>query len=214
MTELDLIYNDIKYRNRFGLIAGVDEAGRGPLAGPLVVAACILDNYDKLEKLNDSKQLSAKDREILYQQIIACCKAYSIEIVEPKIIDQINIYQATLFAMSKAASKLDPCPSYVLIDGNKVPDDILFRAEPVIKGDSKIACIAAASILAKVTRDRIMVEIDKQYPQYGFAKHKGYATKQHFQAIRDYGVCPDHRRSFKPVYTCLHPEAQLKIDFT
>lgn len=213
MTETDLIINEKKYRGRFGLIAGVDEAGRGPLAGPLVAAACILGDTIGLEKLNDSKKLAPAEREILYQQIIACSTAYSIEIIEPATIDEMNILQATMLGMSRAVNKLEPKPSYVLIDGNRIPGSIQCRAESIVKGDSQVACIAAASVLAKVTRDRIMVELDKQYPQYGFAKHKGYPTRQHFQAIGDYGVCPYHRRSFKPVYACLYPEIQLKINY-
>ena len=182
----------------FELVAGVDEAGRGPLAGPVVVAAVILPLGLYLPKLNDSKKLSAKVRDELYAEIMEKALAVGTGIVDEKTIDRINIYQATINGMYDAIFSLKPQPQQVLIDA--VPlDNLPMPSISMIKGDAKSASIAAASIIAKVTRDRMMDLYDKQYPVYGFAQHKGYGTAQHVAAIRQYGPCPIHRCSFEPI---------------
>ena len=181
-----------------GLIAGVDEAGRGPLAGPVVAAAVILDELKPIAGLADSKKLTALKRERLYDEIMAksiCCAVAQASALE---IDQINILQATLLAMRRAVDGLRLRPHLVLVDGNRLPP-LTMRAEAIVKGDSKIAAISAASILAKVTRDRWCAELDLQYPQYGFAGHKGYGTAEHLQALQAHGACPQHRKTFSPV---------------
>ena len=185
------------------LTAGVDEAGRGPLAGPVVVAAVILDKANPIEGLDDSKKLSEKKREELFELIVERALGYSIVEVDPKQIDEMNILQATLFGMSKAVKELDPKPEFVLIDGNQVPYDLRDIAKAVVGGDAYHDCISAASILAKVTRDRIMVRLSGKYPQYNFAKHKGYPTKEHIEALGKYGACEIHRKSFEPVRNAL-----------
>ncbi len=183
------------YEEGYKLIAGVDEAGRGPLAGPVCAAAVILPEGVIIEGINDSKKLSEKKREQLFDVIIKNAIAYSIEFSSPQIIDDINIKQATVLAMHKAVENLSTKADYVIIDGNdKVPYDIPYSY--VVKGDAKSQTIAAASILAKVSRDRLMLEFDKEYPEYGFAKHKGYGTKIHCEAIQKYGILPIHRKSF------------------
>lgn len=181
-----------------GLIAGVDEAGRGPLAGPVVVAAVILDDLNPIRGLADSKVLTARKREKLYDEIRAkalCCSVAEASVEE---IDQINILQATLLAMRRAVEGLRLKPSLVLVDGNRLPV-LAVRAEAIVKGDSKVAAISAASILAKVTRDRWCAELDERYPQYGFAGHKGYGTAEHLLALQTHGACPQHRKTFSPV---------------
>ncbi|MBL1319736.1 MAG: ribonuclease HII [Methylophaga sp.] len=183
-------------------IAGVDEVGRGPLAGPVVTAAVILDPTKPIEGLNDSKKLSEKRREQLEPIIKANALAWSLGRCEAEEIDEINILQATLLAMKRAVEGLDIKPSHALVDGNKAPD-LACSVTTIIKGDQKEQCIAAASILAKVARDREMVEMDKLYPGYGLAKHKGYPTKQHQEALLELGVTEIHRRSFKPVQRAL-----------
>lgn len=180
-------------------IAGVDEAGRGPLAGPVCAAAVILPPGLMISGLNDSKKLSPKKREQLYDQITAQAIAYAVALVDEKTIDEINILQATFAAMRKAVSELTTVPDLVLIDGNQDPS-LPVPTQTVVKGDSLSANIAAASILAKVTRDRLMVEQDAHYPGYGFAVHKGYGTKQHYAAIDVLGACPIHRRTFLKKY--------------
>ena len=181
-----------------GLIAGVDEAGRGPLAGPVVAAAVILDELKPIRGLADSKKLSPRRREALFDEIMAkalCCSIAEASVAE---IDRLNILQATLLAMQRAVQGLRLKPAKVLIDGNRLPKlDVL--AEAVVKGDSKIAAISAASILAKVHRDRWCARYDEAFPQYGFAAHKGYGTAAHLTALRQHGACPEHRRSFSPV---------------
>jgi ribonuclease HII len=181
-----------------GLIAGVDEAGRGPLAGPVVAAAVILDDLKPIRGLADSKKLSPRRREALFDEIMAkalCCSIAEASVAE---IDRLNILQATLLAMQRAVQGLRLKPAKVLIDGNRLPRlDVL--AEAVVKGDSKIAAISAASILAKVHRDRWCARYDEVFPQYGFAAHKGYGTAAHLTALRQHGACPEHRRSFSPV---------------
>jgi ribonuclease HII len=181
-----------------GLVAGVDEAGRGPLAGPVVAAAVILDDRNPILGLADSKVLTARRREQLFDEIRAkalCCSVAQASVDE---IDALNILQATMLAMRRAVEGLRLKPALVLVDGNRLPA-LGMRAEAIVKGDSKIAAISAASILAKVTRDRWCVELDAQYPQYGFAGHKGYGTAEHLRALQDHGVCPQHRKTFSPV---------------
>lgn len=180
-------------------LIGVDEAGRGPLAGPVVAAAVILDYTQRIEGLDDSKKLSANKREKLYTEIIATAKAYRIVQVPVSYIDEHNILQASLYAMREAIIALNLDDAICLIDGNHCPKQLLLECIPLIKGDGRSACVAAASILAKVYRDRLMQELEMQYPGYGFAKHKGYGTPQHLQALDKYGVCPEHRTSFEPI---------------
>lgn len=181
----------------FVRIAGVDEAGRGPLAGPVVAAACLFSESLFLERLNDSKQLTARQREKLYDQITACSEIqYGIGMADAPTIDRINILQATFLAMQRAVFSLPSAPDYLLIDGNQLPP-FSIPAKPIISGDALSVSIAAASILAKVTRDRLMEEYDQQWPSYGFAKHKGYGTKAHLEAIQKWGLCPIHRTTFR-----------------
>lgn len=185
------------------LIAGIDEAGRGPLAGPVVVAAVVLDPARPIAGLGDSKALSARTREALAPQIRDCALAWSVIVVEAEEIDRINIFQATMAGMRRAAQALRPAPSRVLIDGNKVPAELGFPAQAIVKGDAKEACIGAASILAKTTRDSLMLALDERYPGYGFAQHYGYPTPEHLQRLRALGPCAIHRRSYAPVRECL-----------
>ena len=177
------------------VICGVDEAGRGPLAGPVCAAACILPRGLEIEGLNDSKKLTEKRRDALYDVIKEKAVAYGIAFAMVEEIEELNILGATYLAMNRAIEQLTVTPDLALIDGNR-NTGIAVNSQPVVKGDSKCADIAAASILAKVTRDRYMLELDKEYPMYGFAKHKGYGTKDHYAAIREHGVCPAHRPSF------------------
>ena len=179
-----------------GLICGVDEAGRGPLAGPVVAAAVILPEDETFIYLNDSKKVTEKRREALYEQIVSKAVSYGIGIVSHDIIDEINILQATYRAMRSAVENMDIRPDVCLVDAVTIPDLGDIEQVPIIKGDAKSVSIAAASVLAKVTRDRIMVELGARYPQYGFEKHKGYGTKAHMEAIREFGPCPEHRRTF------------------
>ena len=181
-----------------GLIAGVDEAGRGPLAGPVVAAAVILDDLNPIKGLADSKKLTALKREKLYDEIRAKALCCSIAEASVEEIDALNILQATMLAMRRAVEGLRLKPNKVLVDGNRLPVlDVL--AEAIVKGDSKVQAISAASILAKVTRDRWCEQIDHEYPAYGFAKHKGYGTEAHMQALKKHGATPWHRKSFAPV---------------
>lgn len=180
----------------YKLICGVDEAGRGPLAGPVCAAAVILPENCEIEGLNDSKKISEKKREMLFDVITEKAVAYSIAYGTLEEIEEYNILQATYIAMNRAIDGLKIKPDFALIDGNRVPKDIKIPCETVVKGDAKSCSIAAASILAKVTRDRLMMEYDKKYPQYLFAQHKGYGTKAHYEAINQYGVCEIHRLSF------------------
>lgn len=177
------------------VICGVDEAGRGPLAGPVAAAAVILLFECEIAGLNDSKKLSEKKRDELFDVIKDNALAYSVAFASVDEIEEINILNATMLAMSRAVKELSLTPDVVLIDGNKSPD-LAIPTRTIVKGDSLSANIAAASILAKVSRDRLMYEIDKNYPQYAFAKHKGYGTKVHIEAIKQYGACPHHRMSF------------------
>ena len=191
MTEIE---NGL-YSKGFKLIAGVDEAGRGPLAGPVCAAAVILPQGARIEGVNDSKKLTEKKREALFDIICNTAVAYAIEFVSPTVIDEINIRQATSLAMHNAVQNLDRKADYIIIDGNdEIPFDTPY--EYIIKGDARSQTIAAASILAKVSRDRLMRELDHEYPEYGFAKHKGYGTKAHMEAIQKYGVSEVHRKTF------------------
>ncbi len=181
-----------------GLVAGVDEAGRGPLAGPVVAAAVMLDEQQPIKGLADSKKLSALKRERLFDEIRAKSLCFCVAEATVEEIDTLNILQATLLAMKRAVAGLRLKPGLVLVDGNRLPVwDV--RAEAVVKGDSKVQAISAASILAKVTRDHYMDEQSRFYPQYGFDRHKGYGTERHLLALRQHGACPLHRQSFAPV---------------
>lgn len=180
------------------LIAGVDEVGRGPLVGAVVTAAVILDPNNPIEGLADSKKLSEKKRLLLAEEIKAKALCWSLGRAEPEEIDQLNILHATMLAMQRAVAGLNIQPDFVLVDGNRIPT-LPMPAQAVIKGDSLVAEISAASILAKVARDQEMDELDKQYPEYGFAKHKGYPTKLHFEKLAQFGATPFHRKSFAPV---------------
>lgn len=180
-------------------VAGVDEAGCGPLAGPLVVAAVILDPHRPIDGLDDSKKLSPARREALYPQIIASAYAWRIEFVRVEEIDALNILQARLTGMRRALCALDPAATRARIDGNRLPADLPCRAEAVVGGDAQDPAIMAASILAKVARDRAMLELHAQFPQYGFDRHKGYPSPSHLAALREHGPCPHHRRSFAPI---------------
>lgn len=191
MLELE----NLLYEKGYEYIAGVDEAGRGPLAGPVCAAAVILPKGLVIDGINDSKKLSEKKREQLFGEIVSKAVAYSVQFAEPKVIDEINIKQATSLAMHNAIKALSVVPSYIIIDGkDNIPYDIPY--EYIIKGDAKSQSIAAASILAKVSRDRLMLGLDEKYPKYGFKKHKGYGTAEHIAAIQKYGVTDIHRKSF------------------
>ena len=189
-------------------IAGVDEAGRGPLAGPLAVAAVILDPARPVAGLNDSKQLSEAKREALYPLIIERALAYCIVLIERDEIDRLNIFQATMAGMSRAVAGLVPVAHEALIDGNQLPKDLPCPGRAIVGGDALEPAISAASILAKVSRDRVMVTLDGVHPGYGFAMHKGYATPAHLAALQQLGPCAQHRRSFAPVRLLLD-QAQL-----
>jgi len=180
-------------------IAGVDEAGRGPLAGPVTVAAVILDPARPIAGLNDSKQLSERKREALYPLILERALAWRIEWVQATEIDQLNILQATLTGMRRALQGLSIAPTHALIDGNKLPKDLPCPATAIIAGDASEPAISAASILAKVSRDRRMLELHAHYPHYGFDRHKGYPSAAHRAALLAHGPCPEHRRSYAPV---------------
>ena len=193
-TEL-YAYETALHEEGISVICGIDEAGRGPLAGPVCAAACILPAGLELPGLNDSKKLSEKRREALYAQITAQAVAWAVCLVDEKTIDEINILQATYRAMRGAVEQLPVRPDLCLVDGNRDPG-IGLPTKTVVGGDAACASVAAASILAKVTRDRLMVQLDAQYPGYGFAVHKGYGTKAHYAAVAALGLCPIHRRSF------------------
>lgn len=179
----------------FNVVCGIDEAGRGPLCGPVCAAAVILPIDCEIEGINDSKKLSEKKRDALYDVIKEKAIAYSIEMVDAKTIDEINILQATFLAMRTAVENLSVKPDVALIDGNGKPG-LSIEERTVIKGDAKSVSIAAASILAKVTRDRYCLQMDKKYPEYAFAQHKGYGTKLHYEKIAEHGICEEHRRTF------------------
>ena len=194
MPDLDL--ENLGRANGFKTVCGVDEAGRGPLCGPVCAAAVILPADVELEGVNDSKKLSEKKREALFDIIKEKSLAYSIAFATVEEIEEYNILEATFMAMNRAIEGLQIDADYALIYGNRVPKNIKIPCETVVKGDAKSLSIAAASILAKVSRDRLLLEYDKQYPEYNFAKHKGYGTKEHIEAIKKYGPCEIHRASF------------------
>jgi ribonuclease HII len=180
--------------------AGVDEAGRGPLAGPVVACACILPAKASFKGLADSKSLTEKAIGRLFAELTSCPGVeYSVAVVDHETIDQINILQATLLAMKKAIDGLKAPPEVVLIDGNQVPPTLSMPTFPVVKGDSHCACVSAASVIAKFSRDQIMRALDKEWPEYGFAHHKGYGTAFHFERLRQFGPCPIHRKTYFPV---------------
>jgi len=189
--------------SQYRLIAGVDEAGRGPLAGNVVAAAVILDPEKIIAGLNDSKKLSPHRRDVLSQQIKQEALAFAIAEADVKEIDSINILQATLLAMQRAVAALELAPAYVYVDGNRMPV-WNYKSKAVIKGDQHIQSIAAASILAKVSRDQSLLRLHEQFPAYGFAKHKGYPTPEHLAVLRELGPCPEHRLSYGPVKAVLN----------
>ncbi|MCL1067115.1 ribonuclease HII [Shewanella olleyana] len=197
-----ITHEQVEYISR-GVVAGVDEVGRGPLVGDVVTAAVILDPNNPITGLNDSKKLTEKRREALYVEIMDKALAISVGRATPIEIDEINILHATMLAMQRAVSGLSILPERVLVDGNRSPD-FGIQSHAIVKGDGLVAAISAASIIAKVTRDREMAELDSRYPQYGFAKHKGYPTKAHFEALEAHGVLDEHRKSFKPVFERLN----------
>lgn len=196
MNDL-LEYEKELYKKGLNFIAGIDEVGRGPLCGPVVACACILPINYQLDGLNDSKKISEKKREELYEILIKDALSYGIGIISPKRIDEINILEATKEAMKEAVNNLDIKPEYLLIDAVKLDIDI--NSTSIIKGDAKSASIAAASIIAKVTRDRMMIELSEMYPEYGFEKHKGYGTKAHTEAVKKFGVKDFYRFTFAPI---------------
>ena len=187
---------DAEKRAAHGVICGVDEAGRGPLCGPVCCAAVILNPDNPIEGVNDSKKLTEKRREALFDEITRRALAYKIVFITPQEIDERNILWATMDGMAQAVAGLDLRPDHVLIDGNRGPPGLAQTAESVVKGDANSASIAAASILAKVSRDRVMLEYAKLYPGYHFEKHKGYGTKVHVEALHEFGPCPIHRKTF------------------
>lgn len=181
------------------VIAGVDEAGRGPLAGPVFAAAVILDKDHPIQGVRDSKTLNASHREALAAQIRERALAFSIALATVAEIDALNILQATMLAMRRACAGLTICPELILVDGNQLPSGLACRAQAIVKGDAQVDAISAASILAKTARDAHCLDLHKKYPDYLFAKHKGYATREHLNLLALYGPCPAHRRSFEPV---------------
>ncbi len=198
-------YENSAYEKGFRYVCGTDEAGRGPLAGPVVAAAVMFPRDYHDERIDDSKKLSPKKRELLAKEIMAKAISWQVAVVDAGTIDKINIYEASRLAMTKAVLSLDPSPDFILTDAMPLNVDIAHLA--IIKGDQKSISIAAASILAKVCRDHLMMIYDHMYPQYEFARHKGYPTKRHLELLEKYGPCPIHRRSYRPV-------AQLTFDFS
>lgn len=190
----------------FTRVAGVDEVGRGPLCGPVTAAAVILDPAHLPEGVDDSKKLSPARRARLEQAIKTHARAWAVVHVDVAEIDRLNIYHAAHLAMVRAVAALSPAADYVLVDGNRVPKDMAPPARAVVKGDARVASIAAASILAKEARDRVMVDLAQHYPGYGWDQNAGYPTKQHLAALRDLGITPHHRRSFRPVHNILYQE--------
>lgn len=195
LKELRKIEDNL-YEKGFKAIAGIDEAGRGPLAGPVVIAAAIMPESSMIEGVNDSKKVSEKKRELLYERITEEAICWSVSIIEEKEIDKVNILNATKEGVTDCIRHLDMRPDLIIIDALNHIDTCGIPYEPIIKGDAKCYSIAAASIIAKVTRDRIMRQWDEVYPQYGFISHKGYGTAKHIEAIKEYGLTPIHRRSF------------------
>ena len=187
---------DAQVRTEHGIFCGVDEAGRGPLCGPVCCAAVILNPDDPIEGIDDSKKLSEKKREALYDVICDRALAWNVVLVGPDVIDRDNILNATMSGMRQAVEGLDIVPNFVMVDGNRCPAGLTMPCGSQVKGDGVSASSGAASILAKVTRDRYMIQLDRQYPQYQLAKHKGYPTKLHYELIEQYGIQPFYRRSF------------------
>ncbi len=202
-------YEEALIEKGLTLIAGVDEVGRGPLIGPVVSCAVILPVNCDIVGLDDSKKLSEKKRLELYKEIKEKAISISIASIDEKVIDEINIYQASKKAMIEAISNLDPTPEHVLVDA--MPLDIEVETTSIIKGDAKSITIAAASIIAKVTRDEMMYELDKKHPEYGFKRHKGYPTKEHLSKIKEYGILDSHRRSFGPVRDIVNQQLTLDL---
>ena len=199
MEKVDLYqYEKELWKNGINLIAGMDEVGRGPLIGPVVTACVILPKDFVLDGLTDSKKLSEKKREEFYDYIIKHAISVGIGMMDEKVIDEVNIYEATKLAMYQAVEKGKVKPEHVLIDAMKL-DKLEMPSTSIIKGDAKSISIAAASVIAKVTRDRMMIELDKKYPMYGFKSHKGYPTKKHIEAIKEYGLIDGYRKTFKPI---------------
>ena len=200
LNELKKLENNIYEKENVNYICGIDEAGRGPLAGPVVVASVIMKKDSFIEGVNDSKKVSEKKRELLYDKIIEEAVSYSVGIINQKEIDEINILNATKKGLTESIKGLDVKPDRILVDALSNIDTCGVPYMSIIKGDAKCYSIAAASIIAKVTRDRIMRQWDEVYPEYGFAKHKGYGTAAHIAAIKEYGLCPLHRKSFTKNY--------------
>lgn len=199
MNNKHLFDNDLELKKTYPMLSGTDEAGRGPIAGPVVCASVILPDSFYHEDLNDSKQISEKKRKEIFEIIKEKAVTYSIVVIDHYEIDQINILNATLKGMKESIEKLDIKPALALIDGNKAPKNFDTPHKCIKQGDANHACIAAASILAKVTRDNIMYKYDKEYPQYGFAKHKGYPVAAHIDAVKQFGICQIHRKTYKPI---------------
>ena len=195
LKKLKEIENDL-HKKGFKNICGIDEAGRGPLAGPVVVAGVIMPENSMIEGVNDSKKVSEKKREMLYDKILEEAISYSVSIIGQDVIDDINILNATKMGLTKVVEEQKIKPDLIIVDALNHIDTKGIPYDSIIKGDAKCYSIAAASIIAKVTRDRIMRQWDEIYPQYGFSKHKGYGTKMHIEAIKEYGLCPIHRKSF------------------
>lgn len=205
-------YEEELYDEGYTYVCGVDEAGRGPLAGPVVIASCILPPFARIEGINDSKQLSEKKREELYKQIKRTALDYCVVFIKEKDVDELNIYNATKKGMLQAIEGLNKVkPDYVLIDAMPL-SELETRNKSIVHGDALSASIAAASILAKVERDHYMEMMDKKYPNYGFAKHKGYGTKAHFEALAKYGPCKIHRKTFYPVSKYIAEAKQMSLD--
>ena len=192
----DLYLYDKAIKEDFPLLCGVDEAGRGPLCGPVCCAAVVLKDDFCCDEINDSKKISEKKREKLFDVIIENCVSYSIVFIDSKTIDEINILNASLYGMKQAVNELNLTPDLVIVDGNKIPPEMEIETKAVVKGDAKSLSIAAASILAKVSRDRYMEKLHEQYPQYRLDKHKGYPTKLHYELLAEYGIQDFYRKSF------------------
>ena len=206
-----LQYENEAYQKGYHYIIGFDEAGRGPMAGPLVVGGVIFPKGFYDERINDSKKLTEKKREALYDFIIEKALAYDIEVISVEEVDKLNVYEASRTGMRRIIERIGVKPDFALTDAMPLGDDAIDHLS-IIKGDAKSMSIGGASILAKVTRDRIMKDYAKIYPEYGFEKHKGYVTKAHKEALAKYGICPIHRRSFKPVQDVLHQQLSLFDD--
>jgi len=203
------LYDESLRKEGFGRIAGIDEAGRGPLAGPVVAGAVVLPPMKRIDGLRDSKKVPEKERESLFWDVLCCCMDIGVGIVDVETIDRINILRATRLAMELAVKDLTSVPDLLLIDALRLPN-INIRQVSIVKGESRSASIAAASIVAKVVRDRIMLHYDRIYPQYGFSRHKGYCTEEHIKKIILHGPCPIHRKSFEKVMSLPLPYDKIK----